>query len=101
MSIIVIAEHDNAELKPATLNAIGAASFLQDSDVQVLVAGYQCQAVAQQAANVAGVSKVLLADAQAYQHRLAENVAPLIVKLAANVQHVLAPATTFAKDCMP
>lgn len=99
MSALVIAEHDNQTLKPATLNAVTAATQL--GDVAVLVAGSGCGAVAEAAAKVAGVSKVLLADAPAYAHPLAESLAPLVVGLAADYSHLLAPATTYGKNLMP
>jgi electron transfer flavoprotein alpha subunit len=104
MSVLVIAEHDNSALKPATLNAVTAAREIADKTgggVHILVAGSGCRAVAEAAARVAGVEKVLLADDTAYDHALAENVAPLIVRLAADYTHVLAPATTSGKNIMP
>ncbi len=100
MAILVIAEHDNAELKPATYHTLGAAAEI-GGDVDVLVLGSGCQAVAETAASAAGVNKVLLADAEEYANFLAENVAPLIVRLAENYSHVLAPASTFGKNVMP
>ena len=99
MSALVIAEHDNQTLKPATLNAVTAAAQL--GDVAVLVAGSGCGAVAEAAAKVAGVAKVLVADAPAYAHPLAESLAPLVVGLAADYSHLLAPATTNGKNLMP
>jgi electron transfer flavoprotein alpha subunit len=99
MSALVIAEHDNQTLKPATLNAVTAAAQL--GDVAVLVAGSGCGAVAEAAAKVAGVAKVLVADAPAYAHPLAESLAPLVVGLAASYSHLLAPATTNGKNLMP
>ena len=104
MSVLVVAEHDNRALKPATLNAVTAASEITKAaggDVHILVAGKDCRPVAEAAAQVAGVAKVLLADDAAYDHGIAENWAPLIVKLAANYSHVLAPATTSGKNVMP
>ncbi|WP_210396604.1 electron transfer flavoprotein subunit alpha/FixB family protein [Motiliproteus sediminis] len=100
MSILVIAEHDNAALKGATLNTVAAASQI-GGEIHVLVAGENCGAAAEAAAQVAGVSKVLLADNAAYAHQLAENIAPLVAELAANYGHVLAPATTNGKNFMP
>jgi electron transfer flavoprotein alpha subunit len=100
MSVLVIAEHDNAEIKPATLNTVTAATEL-DNDVAVLVAGEGCDAAAEAAAKIAGVSKVLKADGAHLAHGLAENVAPLVAKLAEGHSHVLAPATTFGKNVMP
>ena len=100
MTILVIAEHDNANLKPATLNALTAAQQI-GGDIDVLVAGSACQAVAQAAAAVAGVRGVLVADNAAYTHHLAENLSQLVAKLAPNYSHVLTPATTTGKDFMP
>lgn len=100
MSILVIAEHDNASLKSATLNAVTAATQL-GAEVTVLVAGQECSAVAQAAAQVAGVQKVLVADAAPYAKQLAENVAALVVGLAANYTHILAPATAAGKNMLP
>lgn len=100
MSILVIVEHDNSELKSATLNTVAAAAEL-GGEIELLVAGQQCDAVAAAAAKIAGSHKVLVADAAHYAEQLAENVAPLIIKLAANYSHILAPATTFGKNLMP
>jgi|SRR5690554_1272304 len=100
MSILVIAEHDNAALKSATLNAITAATQI-GGDVSVLVAGANCGAVAEAAAAVSGVSKVLLADNEAYQHQLPENLAELIVEAGQGATHILAAATTSGKNVMP
>lgn len=100
MSIIVVAEHDNASIKPATRNTITAALEIE-SDITVLVAGSGCQEAAAQAAAIAGVTKVLVADASAYSHQLPENLAPLIAQLAAGFGYVLAPATTTGKNLMP
>ena len=100
MSILVIAEHDNAVLKAATLNAITAATQLGDDD-QALVAGHQCGAVAQAVAQVAGVKKVLVADAPHYARQLAENLAALVVGLAGGYSHILAPATAAGKNVLP
>jgi len=101
MSALVVAEHDNAALKPATLNAVAAATKIAGQDVDILVAGKGCRAVAEVVAKIAGVRKVLLADDAAYDHGLAENVAPLVVKLAESHSHLLAPATTSGKNFMP
>ncbi|WP_237064915.1 electron transfer flavoprotein subunit alpha/FixB family protein [Microbulbifer guangxiensis] len=100
MSILVIAEHDNAELKGATLNTIAAAKAIGD-DIHVLVAGAGCGAVAEAAAKVDGVAKVILADNVAYEHQLAENVAKLVADLGKNFSHILAPATTTGKNMLP
>jgi electron transfer flavoprotein alpha subunit len=100
MNILAIAEHDNAALKPAALNTVGAARELP-GEIVVLVAGYGCESVAKQAAQVAGVGRVLLADAPHYEHQLAEELAALVVRLAPAYTHLLAPATTFGKNLMP
>ncbi len=100
MSNLVIAEHDGAELKGATLNAIAAAAAI-GGDIDVLVAGSDCGAIVEAAAQVAGVSKVLAADAAEFGGQLAENVAPLVVNLAANYSHVLAAATANGKNLLP
>ena len=99
MSVLILAEHDNSELKPATLNTVTAASQL--GDVTVLVAGSGCAAVGEAAAKVAGVAKVLVADSPLYANALAENVAALVVSMAGGYSHVLAPATTSGKNIMP
>ncbi|SMG06952.1 electron transfer flavoprotein subunit alpha/FixB family protein [Paraburkholderia susongensis] len=100
MPVLVIAEHDNQALKAATLNAITAAARL-GGDIHVLVAGAQCAKVSEQAARVSGVTRVLVADAAHYGHALAENLAALIVKIAGPYSHIMAPATTTAKNVMP
>ncbi len=100
MSILVIAEHDNATLKAATLNTVTAASQIGGA-ITVLVAGHGCGAVAESAAQIAGVTKVLLADAPQYAHQLAENVAALVVGLAGGYSHILAPATATGKNTLP
>jgi len=100
MTILVIAEHDNASLKPSTLHTLGAAAKI-GGDVHVLVAGQGAQAVAQAASQAQGVAKVLLADAPQYKDQLAENLAALVAGLAKGYGHVLAPATTFGKNFMP
>ena len=100
MAVLVIAEHDNAALKAATLDTVTAALAL-DSDVHVLVAGSGCGAVAEAAAKVAGVTKALCADAPHYANQLAEAMAPLVTGLAGNYAAVLAPADTFGKNIMP
>lgn len=100
MTILVYAEHDNKELKPATLATVTAAVQM-GSDVHLLVAGADCQAVTQEAAKVAGVSKVLVADNAAYANQLAENVSLLVKALATDYSHVVAPATTTGKNFLP
>ena len=100
MSILILAEHDNQQLKAATLNVVTAAQAL-DLPIDLLVAGFQCQSVADEAATIAGVRNVLLADNSAYEHQLAENLTPLVIELAANYQHIYAPASTSGKNLMP
>ena len=100
MAVLVLAEHDNAELGSATLNAITAAQRM-DSDVDVLVAGHQCDAVAQAAAAVPGVRRVRCADDSRYANGLAENVAALLVTLAPEYGHVTAAATKSGKNVLP
>ncbi len=100
MKILVIAEHDNATIKPATLNTVAAASAL-NGDIDVLVAGSQCSAAAEAATKIAGVSSVKLADNDAYAHQLAENVAELVAELAKDYSYVLVPATTMGKNLLP
>ncbi len=101
MTNLVIAEHDNSSLKPATLNTVAAASKL-GGDVHILVAGKGAQAVAEAAAKVAGVSKVLLADGDSLEHFLAENVAEQVLAVVADdYSHVLFPATANGKNVAP
>jgi len=101
MAVLVIAEHDNARLKPATLNAVAAAAQL-GSEVHVLVAGQGAQAVAEAASKVAGVAKVRLAEAAALEHQLPEAVAPLVAETAkGGYSHVLAAATSAGKNLLP
>jgi electron transfer flavoprotein alpha subunit len=100
MTILVIAEHDNAQLKGATLNTVAAASKL-GGDIHVLVAGNGAKAVADQAAQVAGVAKVLLADGAALAEGLAENVAAQVLAVASDYSHILFPATAAGKNVAP
>ena len=104
MTILVIAEHDNASLKGATLNTVGAALKLQAAgagDIHVLVAGHQAAAAAQAAAQIAGVAKVLHADGPALAHGLAENVAAQVLALAGGYSHILFPATAGGRNVAP
>jgi electron transfer flavoprotein alpha subunit len=101
MVALVIAEHDNLTLKPATLNALAAAAEIAGGEVDVLVAGRNCRAPAEAASQATGVRNVLIADAEVYDHGLAENLAPLVVELAARYSHLLAAATTAGKNLMP
>ena len=100
MSTLVIAEHDNSNLKPSTLNTVAAANLIGGS-VHLLVVGSTCQAVADACAAVEGVEKVLLADDAAYANQLAESTANLIKSVAGDYSHILAPATTFGKNVLP
>ena len=100
MTVLVIAEHDNASIRGATLNTVTAAAQC-GGDVHVLVAGCNAGPAAQAAAAIAGVSKVLHADAPAYEHGLAENVAALVVGLAGGYSHLLFPATAGGKNVAP
>jgi len=100
MSVLVIAEHDNLSLKPATLNTVAAATKI-GGDIVVLVAGGGCGAAAKAAAAVAGVKKVLVADAPHYKDQLAENLSSLVAGLEPSHTHILAPATSFGKNVAP
>ncbi len=100
MPTLVIAEHDNASIKSATRNTITAAAEL-GAEITLLVVGTDCQAAANEAASIAGVAKVLVADSAVYAHQLPEAVAPLIAQVASNFTHILAPATTTGKNLMP
>ena len=100
MPILILADHDNATLKPATAHAVTAAAKL-GGDVHLLVAGRNAAPAAEQAAKLAGVAKVLLADDAAYEHALAEPVAALLVSLAPGYSHVLAAATSVGKNVLP
>jgi electron transfer flavoprotein alpha subunit len=100
MANLVIAEHDHGSLKAATLNVISAAIAI-GGDVHVLVAGHNASAAAAAAAQVAGVSKVLLADSAAHANQLSENAAAQIVAVAGNYSHILAPATAYGKSVAP
>ena len=100
MATLVIAEHNNAVLGAATLNTVAAAKAI-GGDIHVLVAGAGCAAVGEAAAQIEGVSKVLVADDAAYANQLPENVSPLIADQAKNYSHVLASATTNGKNFMP
>ncbi len=100
MTALVIAEHDNASLKGSTLNTVTAA-IQCGGDVHVLVAGGSCGAAAEAASKIAGVAKVLVADAPHLANGLAENVAEQVIALAGNYSHILAPATAYGKNIAP
>ena len=99
MSALVFAIHDNEEIKTATLNAVTAAKEM--GEVTVLIAGDNCRPAAEAAAKIDGVAKVLIADSNVYANRLAENIAPLLVNLANDYSHLVAPSTTTGKNVMP
>ena len=100
MSALVVAEHDNHSIKPATRVAAAAAEAI-GGGFDVLVAGEDCAAAAEEAARIAGVGKALLADQPAYGHQLAENLAPLVAELGAAYSHILAAHTTTGKNFLP
>ncbi|OPF63164.1 electron transfer flavoprotein subunit alpha/FixB family protein [Hydrogenophaga sp. H7] len=100
MTALVIAEHDNASIKGATLNTVTAAAAC-GGDVHVLVAGHNAGAAATQAAQIAGVSKVIHADGEGFAHGLAENIAAQVLAIASNYSHILFPATAGGKNVAP
>ncbi len=100
MTALVIAEHDNNQLKVATLNTVAAATKM-DTDIHILVAGLNCNSVAEQASKVEGVSKVIYVDSAEYENCLAENVSQLIVNISSDYSSILSPATTNGKNFMP
>jgi|TARA_R110002072_G_scaffold25932_10_gene86414 electron transfer flavoprotein alpha subunit len=100
MSTLVIAEHDNSTLKVSTLNTVAAAQAM-GADIDILVAGANCGAVATAAAAVLGIGKVLVADNAAYEHQLAENISLLVAEVGAGYDNILAPATPNCKNFLP
>lgn len=100
MSVLVIAEHDNDEVRTATLNAVTAAGEI-DTEVDLLVAGSECGGVADECSSIQGVTRILLVDDPTYEHDLPENLSPLVESLAERYSHVLAPASTFGKSLLP
>lgn len=100
MSILIVAEHDNASIKPATLNTVTAAQAI-GGDITILVAGSNCGGAAEAASQVIGVSKVLVIDGDACAHQLPENIALSVIELASAYGHILAPATTNGKNLLP
>ncbi|MFL6582367.1 MAG: FAD-binding protein [Burkholderiales bacterium] len=100
MAILIIAEHDNAAIKPAVLNTVAAAKEI-GGVIDIIVAGHQCAAAAQNAAGIPGVRKIVVADAPHYAYGLAENLSTLIVSIAKGYSHVLAPSTSFGKNVLP
>ena len=100
MATLIIAEHDNATIKPALLNTVAAALKI-GGDIDILVAGHQCAPAAQAAAAIPGVKKVLVADAPHHAHALAESLCALVVSIAGHYSHVLAPSTSSGKNVLP
>ncbi len=100
MAVLILADHDNADLNPATLHAVTVATVI-DSELHVLVAGENCAAVAEAAANISGVAKAILIEDAAYAHQLAENMALLVARLAPDYSHVLAAHNAHGKNIMP
>ena len=100
MTALVVAEHNNQELKPVTLNTVTAALGL-DQEVHILIAGNACSSVAEEAAKVSGLAKVLLVESGAYENFLAENVATLVSNISGDYDYILAPTTTNGKNVMP
>lgn len=100
MSMLILVEHDNTSVKASTFNTLAAALKLAD-EVTALVVGHGCETIAADISKLKGISQVLLADNACYQHFLPESVAPLVQHLAANVDYILAPATTFGKNILP
>ncbi len=100
MSILVLAEHNNTELNPSTLNAVAAAAMM-GGDIDIIVAGKDCHSVAEQAAAIAGVSKVFCAEGSEYEYGVAENMTQLLVDLSADYSHLIAAATTYGKNILP
>ncbi len=100
MTILILAEHEHTALKSSTLNTVTAAAQI-GGDIHILVAGSNCSAAAEAAAKITGVSKVIKADTGNLAHPLAEEISPILVDLAENYTHILAPATTFGKNVLP
>ena len=100
MSILIIAEHSNSEVKSSTLNTISAASKISN-DIEILVIGHGIESISKEISNYQNVVKVLSLDNQKYEHAIAENIEPVVVSLAEKYSHIFAPATTFGKNVMP
>ena len=100
MSILVLAEHEDGQIKPVTCHVVNAAQKI-GGDVHLLIAGSKCDELAQAAAQISSVSKVIKADSESLAHGIAENIAPILVDLASNYSHILAPATTYGKNILP
>lgn len=100
MAVLLIAEHNNKQLSANTLQCVSAAQQLSQETIAILVAGYDCQTVAETASQLP-VNRVYVADHACYQHRFAENISELVCTLADNYSHIIAPASTFGKDLIP
>ena len=100
MTILVIIEHDNENILPATFNAITAALKLE-KPIEALVVGKDVQQISEAASKIKFISKIIVADSAEYAHNLAENMAPLIKQIAENYSHIFTPSTTFGKNIMP
>lgn len=99
MNVLVIAEHNNSELNPSTLNTVSAGQQIGSVDLAII--GNNCQSVANVASKIEGINNVILAEAEHYTHSLAEELAPLITELAKEYTHILAPSTSFGKNLAP
>ena len=100
MSILILAEHNNEEVKSSTLNTIGAASKI-NSDIEVLVVGSNTEGICKEISNYQNIKKVLSLNNTEYEHAIAEKIEPVIMSIADNYSHIFAPATTFGKNVMP
>ena len=100
MSILILAEHNNEEVKSSTLNTIGAASKIS-SDIEVLVVGSNTEGICKEISNYQNIKKVLSVNNTDYEHAIAEKIEPVIMSIADNYSHIFAPATTFGKNVMP
>ena len=100
MSILVLAEHNNNDIKSSTLNTISAAAQI-DQEIDVLVAGYQCEELANKISKCEKVSKVFFVDNEKLENPIAENIEPIVMSVAKKYTHIMAPATTFGKNIFP
>ena len=100
MSILILAEHNNFDIKSSTLNTISAASQI-GQEIDVLVAGFQCEELAKKIAKCEKVSKVIFVDNEKLKNPIAENIEPIVLSIAEKYSHIMAPATTFGKNIFP
>ena len=100
MSILVLAEHNNVQIKSSTLNTLSAASQI-DQEIDILVTGYKCEELAKKISKCEKVSKVILVDNEKLQNPIAENIEPIVLSIAEKYTHIIAPATTFGKNVFP